>query len=323
MRENKYRKRQVVCAEGEPGDCLYYVRWGSVGVYAAWGTDDQRKLAELHAGDCFGEMSVIDHAPRSATVVVLESGTILDRVAEDDFEEFIARQPNEAYRILEGLCHKLRKVTRRYVEAAHAAGDAVDQKAEIAAEGRAEGLAEGAALGEAADVEAAVAQGTAVQDGAQEASADAVTKRLAYRSGEVIFAEGTYATTMYEVASGQVGIYASHGTADERQLATLGVGQTFGEMGLVECYPRSATAVALDDDVVLLEVSFDEFRTYMAEQPQKVLSIMRQISARMRETNQRYEQAAAAARRGTGSGASDGSGGLRDRLWARLRRGRR
>ena len=112
-----------------------------------------------------------------------------------------------------------------------------------------------------------------------------------YHKGEVIFEQGAFARTMYEIAAGSVGIYAAYGTADEKLLATLGPGEFFGEMGLVECYPRSATAVSLADDTVADELGADDFSDFYRNQPEKVLTIMRQLSSRLRETDRRYQEA--------------------------------
>lgn len=118
-------------------------------------------------------------------------------------------------------------------------------------------------------------------------------KQLTFGPDDVIFREGQFALTMYEVVSGSVGIYAKYGTTDARLLATLGAGEFFGEMGLAECYPRSATAVALAADTVLDEIDADEFATYFQDRPDAVLFIMRALSARLRETNERYLEARA------------------------------
>lgn len=112
-----------------------------------------------------------------------------------------------------------------------------------------------------------------------------------FSQGEVIFAEGSYEEAMYEITSGNVGIYARYGTPEQTLLATLGSGETFGEMGLVEFRARSATAVALQDGTETDVVNADEFATYLKDQPDKVLDIMRQISVRLRKTNQKYEDA--------------------------------
>lgn len=112
-----------------------------------------------------------------------------------------------------------------------------------------------------------------------------------YQCNEVIFEQGAYASSMYEVSSGSVGVFANYGTNDERKLAMFGPSSFFGEMGLVECYPRSATAVALDDDTTVIEIGPDDFSSFYQDQPEKVLSVMRQLSARLRETDKRYQEA--------------------------------
>lgn len=112
-----------------------------------------------------------------------------------------------------------------------------------------------------------------------------------YQCDEVIFEQGAYAATMYEVTSGSVGVFANYGAKDENKLAVFGPGEYFGEMGLVECYPRTATAVALSPNTSVIEFSAKDFSDFYQEQPQKVLAIMRQLSARLRETNEKYEEA--------------------------------
>ncbi|MDO4797873.1 MAG: cyclic nucleotide-binding domain-containing protein [Coriobacteriales bacterium] len=112
-----------------------------------------------------------------------------------------------------------------------------------------------------------------------------------FDNNEVVFKQGTYAETMYEVGTGAIGVFAAYGTPNEKLLATFGPSDFFGEMGLVECYPRSATAVSLAPNTTVTEITSDDFANFYQDQPQKVLAIMRQVSERLRETNRRYEEA--------------------------------
>lgn len=128
MEEITYKRKQVVCREGEPGDCMYYIRWGSVGVYTDYGTPAQKQLAELRTENYFGELCVLDGAPRSATVVALENNTRLNRIAEEDFKEFLTQNPDKVYQILKNLCHKLRNATREYMSVCRAVSENIDDE---------------------------------------------------------------------------------------------------------------------------------------------------------------------------------------------------
>jgi CRP-like cAMP-binding protein len=68
---------ELVFREGEPGRELFIVLEGRVEVVARLDTDQQRTLATLGAGDCFGEMSLIDIQRRSASVIATEASRFL------------------------------------------------------------------------------------------------------------------------------------------------------------------------------------------------------------------------------------------------------
>ena len=112
-------------------------------------------------------------------------------------------------------------------------------------------------------------------------------KEITFGNDQVIFREGDDARTMYDILSGKVGIYKGYGTEDARQIVVLEAGKIFGEMGMIEYYPRSATAVALEDTVVE-ELGESELRDYFQNKPEKLLQLMKVLSQRVRETTQKY-----------------------------------
>ncbi len=114
---------------------------------------------------------------------------------------------------------------------------------------------------------------------------------IAYKKGDVIFKQGDYALTMFAILSGSVGIYSGYGTEKEKEITILGKGQFLGEMGLIEAYPRSATAVAMEDGTELQEIGDKEFQEYFADQPERLLLIMRQLCQRLRQRTEDYENA--------------------------------
>lgn len=109
-----------------------------------------------------------------------------------------------------------------------------------------------------------------------------------FRKGELIFRQGDYAETMFEIREGHVGIFTDYDTDARQQIAILGEEDVFGEMGLIECYPRSASAVAMDDTVEVVEINAAELSDAFLNKPGKVFDIMLQMIHRLRETNQNY-----------------------------------
>ena len=109
-----------------------------------------------------------------------------------------------------------------------------------------------------------------------------------FDQGQVIFKKGDYSDCMYDILGGKVGVYSEYGTPDEKLIAELGGGETLGEMGMLEYYPRSATAVALEDGTVLAEIGEDELAVYFRDKPEKLFALMKLLSKRLRETTQKY-----------------------------------
>ena len=112
-----------------------------------------------------------------------------------------------------------------------------------------------------------------------------------YSKNEVIFRQGDDAQEMFDILSGSVGVYVNYGKENETQLTVLKPGCFLGEMGLIENYPRSATAVAMEDGTCLQVIDDAEFSSYFQGQPERLLEIMRQISARLRDRTEDYKAA--------------------------------
>ena len=146
MKNEKFRKGHIVFRQGDLGDCLYYIRWGTVGVYANYGERGEQKLAELRTGDYFGEMGLLDHGRRSATVVALDHDTTLNRISETEFDEFLRENPARVMDILTRLSHKLRKATRRYLEICQAVDESVGDQTNQVAESTAYGFEQNSTL---------------------------------------------------------------------------------------------------------------------------------------------------------------------------------
>ena len=87
--------------QGDPGDVMFVLEAGAVDVLKEVSGHGPYVLRRLAAGDCFGEMALIDLAPRSASVcasqdcVAIEIGAAdLLRLYEKDLEQFVLIQMN-------------------------------------------------------------------------------------------------------------------------------------------------------------------------------------------------------------------------------------
>lgn len=106
---------------------------------------------------------------------------------------------------------------------------------------------------------------------------------ISFKKGGVIFKQGDASDCMYDVLWGKVGIYANYGTPEEKLLTTLETEQFFGEMGMIEGLPRSATAVALTNDTKVRIITPETFQELFQKSPARVLMVITNMSRRIRE----------------------------------------
>jgi CRP/FNR family cyclic AMP-dependent transcriptional regulator len=100
---------QVVFHEGEAAHCLYLLLDGEVEVLKRSHTSHEHRVAILGPGDCFGEMSLIDVQPRSATVRSIAPSRVL-RVSSEDFDR-LYRQDLKSYALV--VLNVARDLSRR------------------------------------------------------------------------------------------------------------------------------------------------------------------------------------------------------------------
>ena len=131
MKQVKYQLNDVICRQGDPGDCMYCISRGSVAVFTDYDTPNARKLAELKEGDFFGEMSLIENEPRSATVISLTDNTVLDVITESSFMDYFESNSVKVFMIMQQLSQRLRKTTQDYLEVCHTISDVTEQDEQL------------------------------------------------------------------------------------------------------------------------------------------------------------------------------------------------
>lgn len=103
-----YEDRELVCRQGEVGNCMYVIQSGQVEIFREEAGREVR-LRIAGANEFFGEMALVDHATRSATVRALGRAKILT-VDKRTFLRRVHEDPSLAYRIMEGMSHEIRRL---------------------------------------------------------------------------------------------------------------------------------------------------------------------------------------------------------------------
>jgi ATP:ADP antiporter, AAA family len=102
LKENAFKKNEVIVQKNEVGTCMFIIYSGSVKVH-----DGEHTLAELRSRDFFGELSLLDAEPRSASVTALEDSLLL-RIDQHAFYEIMADRMEVIREIMKILCSRLR-----------------------------------------------------------------------------------------------------------------------------------------------------------------------------------------------------------------------
>ena len=115
MEIKKFKKGEIIFREGDPANCMYDVYSGRIGVYSDYGAPEQKLLMEYYPDQYFGELGLLEHAPRSATAVALESDTTAAVVTEEGFAAFFEENPARILMIMQQMSHNLRRRTDDFI----------------------------------------------------------------------------------------------------------------------------------------------------------------------------------------------------------------
>ncbi len=105
--EVRFAKGDTIFSFGDSGDGLYLVRSGRVEVFVENFQGDKIPLAENEPGDIFGEISLLDGGPRTATAVAIDDTECLS-LDRDRLLEFVSRHPHAALDLLTVMGRRLR-----------------------------------------------------------------------------------------------------------------------------------------------------------------------------------------------------------------------
>jgi CRP/FNR family transcriptional regulator, cyclic AMP receptor protein len=108
----KCSKDTIILLEDEEGDTLFIIIKGKVKVTTFSESGKELIFSILSEGDFFGDMSLLDGKPRSATIISLEESE-LRMIRRSDFNNLIEKHPRIALKLLEELTGRLRNADER------------------------------------------------------------------------------------------------------------------------------------------------------------------------------------------------------------------
>jgi CRP/FNR family cyclic AMP-dependent transcriptional regulator len=117
LRTRRFRRNEVLFHQGDPGDSLFIVTAGAVKIVLPSEEGDEAILATVRPGAFFGELALLDGAPRSATAVAMEPTETLV-LPRDRFRQLIDTEPATRDALLAALAGELRRLTD-HVEELH------------------------------------------------------------------------------------------------------------------------------------------------------------------------------------------------------------
>ncbi len=105
-----------------------------------------------------------------------------------------------------------------------------------------------------------------------------------FAAGQTVFHEGDMGDALYVVVRGKIGI-----DSGGERLATLGPGEAFGEMAVLDEVPRSGTAV-VEEEAEVLRIGSEEFYEILHEQVEIAEGVIRMLTRRLREADAVIQQ---------------------------------
>ncbi len=107
-----YPKGRTLVAEGEPSQSLYILLSGRAKVQRSDSEGKEVILAVIGSGEFFGEMSLIDDEPRSASVITLEHCDFM-AINKESFKIMLLQSPDVCMKIMKGLVRRLREADKK------------------------------------------------------------------------------------------------------------------------------------------------------------------------------------------------------------------
>ena len=108
-------------------------------------------------------------------------------------------------------------------------------------------------------------------------------KTVFFKKDEEIIQEGTLSDCAYIICEGRVEVSKKLPNGDKQIIGVLNKNEIFGEMGLIDGFPRSASVIALEDCSISI-ITQDSFNNLAQHKPEALMPILKVLAKRLRST---------------------------------------
>jgi CRP/FNR family transcriptional regulator, cyclic AMP receptor protein len=115
MVRRRYKRGEVIFHEGDPGDSLHVVVEGRVKITRESAEGDEAIVVILSPGDAFGELVLLDGAPRSATATAMDATETLT-MSRATFVELVDGESPFRWQAMTGVARRIRRLTDQLAE---------------------------------------------------------------------------------------------------------------------------------------------------------------------------------------------------------------
>ena len=251
-RTRTYEPGDIIAREGDNTEGCFIISSGRAEVVTDVDSPDPVALGTLSPGDFFGEMAIIDHDPRSATVRAIEATECVE-ISRVAFMSEVRNRPDLAVKMLPAVVRRLseyRGFRRRVTDI-------------------------GTLLGRTPIFSSLSSRD--LQRIAQ------VARTRTYEPGDIIAREGDNAEGCFIISSGKVEVVTDAESPTPSVRATLEAGQCLGEMAILDDEHANSATVRAIEPTECVEISRSAFASAIRNRPEIAVKMLPAAVRRLRE----------------------------------------
>ena len=281
--EKTFKKGEIIIKEGDVGKSFFKLLEGKAGVYADYAKKNPFRLGFLNAGEFFGEMSILEAYPRSATIVAETAVTAIE-IPGDGMTSYFKENPDQIIELMKHLGSRIETMAADYAES-----QVLLKQLKDSDEAKKKSLF--SKIKKHIDTynvnknKITEPDAKALRTEFDKLKDDNTGEIKNFSRGMFVFKEGKSENCMYILHSGTVSIVTNYRTKEEAKIKEMDAVSFFGEKGIISEEPRGASAIVESGNATVEIVSPEDLQKLIKTCPDKIDMILRHMSFRLRKLN--------------------------------------